>query len=134
MVQKPTTYDLRLTTAMEIPMPDQQHALRTTHPLEELTAGERLVLAILEHRVVRLRYQGRDRLVEPHLLGLHEAGEPLLVAYQTGGTSRSGVVPGWRTFITTSIDTVEITEEPFSQPRSDLNVAAHRMLEIFARA
>jgi len=115
-------------------MPDQQHALRTTHPLEELTAGERLVLAILEHRVVSLRYQGRDRLVEPHLLGLHEAGEPLLVAYQTGGTSRSGAVPGWRTFITTSIDAVEITEEQFPQPRSDLNVAAHRMLEIFARA
>jgi len=115
-------------------MPDQQHTLRTTHPLEELTAGELLVLAILEHRVVSLRYQGRDRLVEPHLLGLHEAGEPLLVAYQTGGTSRSGAVPGWRTFITTSIDAVEITEEQFPQPRSDLNVAAHRMLEIFARA
>jgi len=115
-------------------MSDEQHALRTTHPLEELTACERLVLAILEHRVVSLRYQGRDRLVEPHLLGLHEAGEPLLVAYQTGGTSRRGAVPGWRTFITTSIDAVQITEEQFPQPRSDLNVAAHRMLEIFARA
>ena len=115
-------------------MPDPQHALPTTHALEELTGGERLVLAILDHRMVRIRYQGRDRVVEPHLLGLHEAGEPLLVAYQTGGTSRSGVVPGWRTFITTSIDTVEITDERFPGPRSDLNVAAHNMLDIFARA
>jgi hypothetical protein len=111
-----------------------QHDLRTTHPIEELTGSERLVLAILDHRMVRIRYQGRDRLVEPHLLGLHEAGEPLLVAYQTGGTSRSGVVPGWRTFITTSIDSVEITDEQFPGRRSDLNVAAHTMLDIFARA
>ena len=77
---------------------------------------------------------GRDRLLEPHLIGLHEAGEPLLAAYQTGGTSRSGVVPGWRTFITTPSITVEVTDERFPGPRSDLNVAAHNMLEIFARA
>jgi hypothetical protein len=115
-------------------MPDQQHALPTTHALEELSGGERLVLAILDHRMVRIRYQGRDRLLEPHLMGLHEAGEPLLVAYQTGGDSRSGDLPGWRTFITTSIDTVEITEERFAEPRSDLSVSAHNMLEIFARA
>jgi WYL domain len=115
-------------------MPHQQQALRSTHPIEELTGGERLVLAILDHRLVRIRYQGRDRLIEPHLLGIHEAGEPLLVAYQTAGTSQSGVVPGWRTFITTSIETVEITDETFPGPRSDLNVAAHAMLEIFARA
>jgi hypothetical protein len=115
-------------------MPHQQQALRSTHPIEELTGGERLVLAILDHRLVRIRYQGRDRLIEPHLLGIHEAGEPLLVAYQTAGTSQSGVVRGWRTFITTSIDTVEVTDETFPGPRSDLNVAAHAMLEIFARA
>jgi hypothetical protein len=115
-------------------MPHPQQALRSAHPIEDLSAGERLVLAILDHRLVRIRYQGRDRLIEPHLIGIHEAGEPLLVAYQTGGTSQSGGVPGWRTFITTSIDTVEIADETFAGPRSDLNVAAHSMLEIFARA
>jgi hypothetical protein len=115
-------------------MPEQPHAVRTAHAVEALTGAERLVLAILDHRVVRIHYQGRDRLIEPHMVGLHEAGEPLLVAYQTGGTSRSGVVPGWRTFITTSIDSVEITEEQFPGPRSDLNLALHNMLEIFARA
>ena len=115
-------------------MPHQQQALRSTHPIEELTGGERLVLAILDHRLVRIRYQGRDRLIEPHLVGIHEAGEPLLVAYQTAGTSQSGAVPGWRSFITTSIETVEVTDEVFPGPRSDLNVAAHSMLEICARA
>lgn len=115
-------------------MPELQHPFASTHALEELTNGERLVLAILEHRVLRLRYHGHDRIVEPQLIGLHEAGEPLLVAYQTGGTSHSGNLPGWRTFITTSIDEVEVTEERFAKAQRELTVGAHGMLEIFARA
>jgi hypothetical protein len=107
---------------------------RPTHPLEELTFGERLVLAVLEHRVTRIRYQGRERVIEPQLIGIHEAGEPMLVAYQTGGESRSGDVPGWRTFITTSVEDVEVTDQRFSGPRGDLDITVHRMIEIFARA
>jgi predicted DNA-binding transcriptional regulator YafY len=115
-------------------MRERHQAEETAHPIHELSTGERLVRAILDHRVARIRYQGRDRTVEPHLLGLHEAGEPMLVAYQTGGTSRSGEVSGWRTFITTAIDEIELLDERFPGPRSDLNLAAHSMLEIFARA
>jgi hypothetical protein len=107
---------------------------RPRHPLEELTFGERLVLAVLDHLVVRIRYQERDRVIEPQLIGIHEAGEPMLVAYQTAGGSQSGDVPGWRTFITTSIEDVEVTDQRFSGPRGDLDITVHRMIEIFARA
>jgi predicted DNA-binding transcriptional regulator YafY len=112
----------------------EQPARQAMHPIERLTGAERLVLAILDHRVVRLRYQNRERTLEPHLLGIHEAGEPLLVAYQTGGASQSGDLPGWRTFVTTSIEDVEITDEAFPGPRGDLTVSTQRMIEIFARA
>jgi hypothetical protein len=112
---------------------EQRRESWTAHAVEELTGTERLVLATLDHRVVHFRYQDRDRVVEPHLLGLHEAGEPMLVAYQTGGTSQSGEVPGWRTFITTTIEDVAVADEQF-QSRGELNVLAHPMLEIFARA
>ena len=115
-------------------MQPQHDAPHSAHAMEELSTGERLVLAILDHQVVRSHYQGRDRIVEPHLLGIHEAGEPILVAYQTGGTSESGDVPGWRNFISTAVGDVELTGRHFPGPRSDLNSAAHPMLEIFARA
>ncbi|MEP6687758.1 MAG: WYL domain-containing protein [Gemmatimonadales bacterium] len=115
-------------------MPQEQETGRATHPLEALTFGERLVLAVLEHRVVRIQYQGHDRIIEPQLIGIHEAGEPMLVAYQTGGTSRHGRVPGWRTFITTSVEAVEPTDEHFAGPRGDFDFGAHRMIEVFARA
>src|SRR3954453_1217642 len=113
-------------------MDDDQQA--PTQPPELLMPGERLVRAILDHRLVSFRYQGRERIVEPHLLGPTGAGEPMLVAYQTAGTSRSGDVPGWRTFITTSMDDVEVLEQTFPGPRSDMRVSSQPMLEIFARA
>jgi hypothetical protein len=58
----------------------------------------------------------------------------MLGAYQTGGGSQSGQVPGWRTFITTSIEDVVIDDRHFPGPRGDLAVNTERMTEIFARA
>ena len=83
----------------------------------------------------RFRYQGRERIVEPQLIGIHEAGEPMLVAYQTAGASRSGDVPGWRTFITTSMEDVEILDETFPGAAAlTCEPSGAPMLEIFARA
>ena len=116
-------------------MPEQEaRASWSARADDELTGAERQVMALLDNRVVRFRYQGLERTVEPHLLGLHEAGEPMLVAYQTGGGSQSGQIPGWRTFITTSIEAVVIDDQHFPGPRGDLVVNTERMLEIFARA
>ena len=109
-------------------------AAQPSGPQLELATGERLVRAILDHRVVEFVYQGYRRTVEPYLLGLHEAGEPILLGYQTGGLSQSGEIPGWRTFITTAIGDVEITANSFAGPRSGFDPFGHSMLEIFARA
>jgi hypothetical protein len=72
------------------------------------TETEMLVRATLEHRIVRFRYRGMSRTVEPHLVGNHEAGETLLVGYQTAGESGSGELPGWRTFVTSEVEAVEV--------------------------
>jgi hypothetical protein len=114
-------------------MPEQQTTTQD-RGLQELTNGERLVRAILDHLVVEFIYQGYRRTVEPYLLGLHEAGEPILLGYQTAGGSHSGEVPGWRTFITTAVGEVEVSDRSFAGPRSDFNPYGHSMLEIFARA
>ena len=109
----------------------------TARPAESggamLTPAELLVRAVLERRTVDLVYQGQPRVVEPHLIGIHEAGESMLSGYQTGGFSHSGDLPGWRTFITSKIDSVEARSETFT-PRSDYNRTAGGMLEVFARA
>jgi hypothetical protein len=113
----------------------QEQPGTTGHALQDLTNGERLVRAILDHRVVEFGYEGFRRTVEPYLLGLHEAGEPILLGYQTaGGTRSGGAVPGWRAFITTAMGDVDVTERTFVGPPADFNPYGHSMLEIFARA
>lgn len=114
--------------------PQERAGTQDREVVEQLTNGERLIRAILDHRVVEFGYQGYRRTVEPYLLGLHEAGEPLLIGYQSAGGSQSGEIPGWRTFVTTGIDDVKLTDRSFSGPRSDFNPYGHSMLEIFARA
>ena len=110
---------------------DSQIERRAT---EEATTGERLVWAILEHRPVSFAYHGLQRMVEPYLLGIHEAGEPLLLGYQTAGFSQSGELPGWRTFIITEIHRVELGDAQFECRNVDYGTLAQPMLEIFARA
>ena len=114
-------------------MPEPRRTPLPARTPQEMANGERLVRAILERRVVRLIYQGLPREIEPHMVGIHEAGEPILVAYQTGGYSHSGDLPGWRTFIITEIERVEETDTTFPQARSDFTDQFYQMLEIFAK-
>lgn len=115
-------------------MPEQQTATQEGRALHELTNSERLVRAILDHRVVEFVYHGYRRTVEPHLLGLREAGEALLLGYQIAGPSHSGEIPGWRTFVMTGIGEVDVTDRSFAGPRSDFDPDGISMLNIFARA
>lgn len=99
-----------------------------------LTIGEQLVQATLGHDVIAFTYDGRHRVVEPHMLALHGAGEVVLLGYQVGGQSRKGDVPGWRTFIVTEIDGLEAAGRKFEGSRGDFNPGHQELVEIFARA
>ena len=115
-------------------MPYRRDADRGMQAVRDATTGERLVQATLEHRVITFVYQGHRRTAEPHMVGIHEAGEPIVLAYQTAGFSKSQDLPGWRIFITTELDDVQLTERQFLEPRSDFNPDSQSMVEIFARA
>jgi hypothetical protein len=98
------------------------------------TIGETLVQGALQHRVVELVYHGSRRSVEPYLVGIHQAGEAILLGYQTAGLGRSGDVPGWRTFIIAEVAEAVLTDRSFVALRPDFNRNDSRMTEIFARA
>jgi hypothetical protein len=99
-----------------------------------LTVGEQLVHATLGHDVVAFSYDGRHRVVEPHMVVLHGAGEVVLLGYQIGGQSRKGDVPGWRTFIVSEIEGLEGTGRRFEGARADFQPEHQELQEIFARA
>ena len=113
-------------------MSEQPNATSAARGTAELTPAELLVRAVLDHRTVTLVYEGLRRVVEPHLIGIHEAGEPIVAAFEVGGFSHSGDLPGWRTFITTKVESVDLREETFT-PRGDCDRMAEGMVEVFAR-
>jgi predicted DNA-binding transcriptional regulator YafY len=74
--------------------------------------------AIRRRRVVRLRYAGHERTVEPHALGHTTSGKRALLAWQIAGGSHREPPNGWRTFLLSAIERCEPTERTFS-PRPD---------------
>ena len=96
------------------------------------TKGQQLIRAVQEHRVLELTYKGHRRTVEPHIVAWHEAGEPVVYAFQTAGTSQSGDLPGWRTLIVSEIEDLVLTNRTFPGPRRDFDPSG--LMEVFARA
>ena len=75
--------------------------------------------AIFEHRLLRLSYGYRLRVVEPHAYGVNRKGHELLRAYQTWGTSESGEARGWKLLRVDEITAFEILDERFDAARPD---------------
>jgi hypothetical protein len=72
--------------------------------------------AIAERRLVTFEYQGLPRIGEPHDYGRRK-GKDQLNFFQTGGRSRSGKVPDWRTPDVDGIRSLALTPERFAGTR-----------------
>jgi hypothetical protein len=72
--------------------------------------------AVREKWPVEFVLHGLVRVGEPHVYGVRSGSEQLLI-YQTGGASKSGRLPNWRTVLVSEItDLRMLLERPF-RPR-----------------
>ena len=74
--------------------------------------------------MLRLRYKGKERIVEPHDYG-EQKGAVKLLTYQIGGSS-SGSIPGWRLLDVAQIIQAEVVEripsrEAAQHPRENIS-------------
>jgi hypothetical protein len=69
--------------------------------------------AILEKRIVELRYHGYSRIVEPYAYGRARDGEELLRCYQLSGGSQSGERTGWKLLKTSEIFALQLADSHF---------------------
>ena len=72
-----------------------------------------LELALVERRVVRLRYHGHGRVVCPHVLGW-KSGRAMCLCYQVGGTTSEGTLPAgprerWRSMFVDQVEEAVLT-------------------------
>jgi len=91
--------------------------------------------AVKERRILTFSYHGYPRVVEPHTYGVYGAtGNEVIVSYQTRGGSQSGGIPDWRTFNTSEIVGLNVTQEKFENTRHGYNPNDSRIRHFFARA
>jgi hypothetical protein len=92
-----------------------------------------IALAIRNRRLLRFRYRGHPRTVEPHILGDTAKGDRALSAYQVSGGSQSGQHAGWKLFYVDEIVSLSILKRGFSGPRPDYNPEDRCFTSVIAR-
>jgi hypothetical protein len=66
--------------------------------------------------VVQFSYEGRPRIVEPHMLATNELGHYALSGWFVSGYSHK-TGPGWREYLLAEIANLQITDMTFPGPR-----------------
>jgi len=87
--------------------------------------------AIEERRLIRLRYNDRERIVEPHDYGVHN-GVVKLLAYQVAGSSKHKL-PNWRWLEEDSMSDIELLSGRFAGSRPNQSGEHHRWEKLFIR-
>jgi hypothetical protein len=93
--------------------------------LHELLYG-----AIQNKRLIRFKYQNKERIVEPHDYGIQK-GIARLLSWQVSGQS-SGRLPGWRWFDVGEMQGLEVLDKSFPGNR-EVSGTHHRWEKIFIR-
>jgi hypothetical protein len=73
--------------------------------------------ALLQRRPVAVRYQGKDRVLCPHVLG-YKNGRPRVLAYQAGGATSKGRLPDdprqrWRSLLVDEVEDPRLVDGPW---------------------
>lgn len=73
--------------------------------------------AITNKQLMSFTYQGKLRIVEPHIYGIHD-GKPQLLCYQIRGQSSSGRLPDWRRVELALVRDIQLLNEQFPGRRA----------------
>ena len=87
--------------------------------------------AIRQRHLIRLVYQNRERILEPHDYGIHK-GVVKLLGYQLAGSS-SGPLPNWRWMEVDEISDVEQLKSTFPGGRGAPSGKHQKWDQIFVR-
>ncbi|MBV9763537.1 MAG: hypothetical protein JOZ48_01730 [Acidobacteriaceae bacterium] len=101
-------------------------------PQPEPNINPLLWKAIAETRLIRLFYQNRERILEPHDYGIHK-GVAKLLGYQIAGSSRHKI-PDWRWMEENLISDIQLLDRTFPGGRPTPTGKHHKWDKLFIRA
>lgn len=95
--------------------------------------GARIRFAIVNRRLVEVRYSGATRIAEPHDYGIQHGRERLLV-FQLRGPARPGHTPiGWRLLETSKIEALTVLDDTFTGSRGQSHSDHYEWEVVYAR-
>ena len=87
--------------------------------------------AIRQKRLVKLIYQGKPCIIEPHDYGMHN-GTVKLLSYQLAGASR-GRLPNWRWMEVDAISEIDLLDRTFRGGRPSSAGRHHNWDDLYLR-
>lgn len=89
--------------------------------------------ALRTRSVLALRYNGHDRLVEVHVVGISRDRHEIMRAWQISGGSVSGHVVGWKMILLANATEARVTKQRSRAPRPDYNPEDPAMIRIICQ-
>ena len=90
-----------------------------------------LIQAIREKHVVSFFYDGYQRTVEPHALGIDTQDNEALCAWQL--TGKPGAFPAWRFYLVSKMNGITVQASTFPRPRDGYSKNDERLRNIYAQ-
>ena len=82
--------------------------------------------AICAQRILRFQYDGKVRVVEPHLVGETSSGHDVLFGWCRNAKAEE--LGDWRTFVLALISALEVLADTFPHPRPHYNPTGDKNL------
>jgi hypothetical protein len=101
--------------------------------MEATELREQLCGAIARRSLIMFEYGDLIRVVEPHRFGVNSAGHEMLSGWLRAGYSRSDPAGGWRNYLLSEVDALQVLDAPFAGPRPGYVANDPRMRDVFCQ-
>ncbi|WP_089083287.1 hypothetical protein [Aquitalea magnusonii] len=92
---------------------------------------DKIIAAINDRKVISLNYDGLDRLIEPHAVGVSSAGNVALLCFQIAG-DHTTAGHDWNLFTLSKITNLDVTDSNFESPQPGYKRGDRGMTKIYA--
>lgn len=91
---------------------------------------DKICLAIKNRKLIQFSYKEMQRIVEPHCCGVSKQGNDSVRAFQIEGESETDLNE-WKLFTLSKMESLEILERCFSDPREGYSKGDKDLIEIY---
>ncbi|MCY1705846.1 hypothetical protein [Pannonibacter sp. SL95] len=87
--------------------------------------------ALIQGKRLKLSYDGLERIVEVHAVGLNKQRQEVMFVWQVRGGSESGEQTGWKLLMLDKVSLMQVTDEKSTAVRGAKNTSISTMTHVY---